>query len=263
MTFASSSSVSPAPGRGEFDGRLAFITGAGSGIGAATARLLADRGAHVVLADIDARAADAIAADIEGRGGRAFGVAVDVADPQSIERAITTATHGHGGLDLAVNAAGIAGSLTPCSDYDVGEWQRVIGINLTGLFLCMRLEIAQMLRRGGGTLVNVSSIMGRQALPGTSAYAASKHGVEGLTKAAALDYATQGIRINAVAPGYVDTPMISGRKATTHERIVGMHPVGRLAQAAEIARMIAFLLSPQASFITGSIHLADGGYSAR
>jgi NAD(P)-dependent dehydrogenase (short-subunit alcohol dehydrogenase family) len=245
-----------------FEGRLAFVTGAGSGIGAATARLLAERGARVVLADIDLDAATGVATEIERAGGHAMPAHIDVADSSSVGLAIAQATRGGQELALAVNAAGITGALTPCADLGLDDWVRILGVNLTGTFLCMRAQIASMLRGGAGAIVNVSSIMGSHALPGTAAYAASKHGVEGLTKAAALDYAKQGIRINALAPGYVDTAMIAGRKPGTHEKIVAMHPVGRIAQPSELATVIAFLLSDEASFVTGSIHLADGGFSA-
>lgn len=246
-----------------FEGQLAFVTGAGSGIGAATACLLAARGARVVLADIDVDAATQVAEGIERDGGVALPLRVDVSDPASVERAMARATHdGAEAIGLAVNAAGITGRLVPCAELDVGDWQRIVAVNLTGTFLCMRAEIASMLRRGAGAIVNVSSIMGSHALPGTVAYAASKHGVEGMTKAAALDCARQGIRINAVAPGYVDTPMIAGRNPAVQDKIVAMHPIGRIAQPEELAKVIAFLLSDDASFVTGSVHLADGGFSA-
>lgn len=245
-----------------FEGRLAFVTGAASGIGAATARLLAERGARVVLADIDLDAASGVAIEIERTGDHAMPVLIDVGDASSVEQAIAQATRGGEELSLAVNAAGITGSLTPCGNLGLEDWARILGVNLTGTFLCMRAQVASMLRGGGGAIVNVSSIMGSHALPGTAAYAASKHGVEGLTKAAALDYAKQGIRINALAPGYVDTPMIAGRVPAVQDKIVAMHPVGRIAQPAELASVIAFLLSDEASFITGSVHLADGGFSA-
>lgn len=247
----------------EFAGKLAFVTGAGSGIGAATAELLASAGASIVVADIDLRAAEAVAKGLRESGAHAQAIRIDVADPRSVHDALETACAQHGGLDLAVNAAGITGALQPCADYELAEWQRIIGINLTGLFLCLKSEIQQMEKRGRGAIVNVSSIMGQLALPGTIAYAASKHGVEGATKAAALDYAQKGIRINAVAPGYVDTPLIAGRKEATHDKIVAMHPVGRIAEPREIAELIVFLLSPRASFITGSVHHADGAYSVR
>lgn len=247
----------------QFEGKLAFITGAGSGIGAATARLLARRGATLALADIDENAAHVVAEEIVASGGDAKSYLVDVADARSVELTLRNVALEHGGLDLAVNAAGIVGSLRPCADYDIEEWQRVIGVNLTGLFFSMHFEVPQMLKRGAGAIVNLSSIRGRNAGPGTIAYAASKHGVEGATKAAALDYATQGIRVNAVAPGYVDTPLIRGRPVSAPQGMAAAQPLGRIAQPEEIAELIAFLLSPQAAFITGSIHPIDGGFSAR
>ena len=257
----SPTSTTPPP---EFAGRVAFITGAGSGIGAATARLLARRGAIVILADIDEAAAGRVAAELVQEGAASpSALRIDVSDPGSVEEAVGLAGAMHGRLDLAVNAAGITGHLVPCGQYELGDWNRIIAVNLTGLFLCMRAEIVQMERGSGGAIVNLSSIMGQAALAGTVAYAASKHGVEGATKAAALDYAAKGIRINAVAPGYVDTPLIAGRSPNADQRIVSMHPMGRIAQPEEIAEVVTFLLSQRASFITGTVHQADGGYSAR
>lgn len=247
----------------QFEGKLAFITGAGSGIGAATARLLARRGAALALADIDEAAVKKVVDEILASGGYAKSYPVNVADARSVEQTLRDVSVEQGGLDLAVNAAGIVGSLRPCAEYEIEEWQRVIGVNLTGVFLCMRFEVIQMLKKGSGAIVNLSSIRGRSAGQGTIAYAASKHGVEGATKAAALDYATKNIRINAVAPGYVDTPLIRGRPVSAPQGVAAAQPLGRVAEPEEISELIAFLLSPQASFITGSVHPIDGGYSAR
>jgi len=247
----------------DFEGKQAFVTGAGSGIGEATARLLASRGARVVLADIDRDTVVQVAAEIERSGGRALPVRIDIKDPASVEETFANAVQSSGAeIDLAVNAAGVTAPLVPCANVAFADWQRTIDVNLTGTFLCMRAQIASMSRKGSGAIVNVTSIMGSHAAPGLSAYAASKHGIEGLTKAAALDYAKQGIRINAVAPGYVDTPMITARMTSIPDKIVALHPIGRIAQPDELAQVIVFLLSAGASFITGSIHLADGGFSA-
>ena len=246
----------------DFTGKVAFVTGAGSGIGAAVAALLAARGAEVVVSDVDEKNANAVARDICRDGGQAYAVTLDVSDAAGVEAVLDGIGKRHGGLDLAVNNAGITGALAPTGEFSLDNWHRVMDINLNGLFYCLRYELPQMRKRAKGAIVNLTSILGVNGMPGTAAYSASKHGVIGLTKSCALDYATQGIRVNAVAPGYVDTPIIGG-DADLRKKLDGMHPMGRIGMAQELAEVIAFLLSDRASFVTGSVHLADGGYSAR
>jgi NAD(P)-dependent dehydrogenase (short-subunit alcohol dehydrogenase family) len=248
--------------RHEFSNRVVLITGGASGIGAACATLLAARGAHVVVADINQERADSVAAGIRAGDGQASAMRIDVSNAASVESALATIDATHGGLDFAVNNAGITAELAPTGTFPIDTWHRVIDINLNGLFYCMRYELPLMQKRGRGAIVNLSSILGVAGMAGTAAYSASKHGVIGLTKACALDYANQGIRVNAVAPGYVDTPLLAD-DPDLRRRLASMHPMGRIAQPEEAAELIAFLLSDRASFITGSVHMADGGYSTR
>lgn len=255
--------LSPAPvAAQDFVGRVALVTGAGSGIGAAVARLLARGGAEVIVSDIAQDAARQIADEIRSHGGTAQALVLDVSDQRAVQRALEAIGRAHGGLDLAVNNAGITGALYATGDFELETWHRVLDINLNGLFYCLRHELPEMLKRGKGAIVNVTSILGVNGMAGTSAYTASKHAVIGLTKACALDYATRGIRVNAVAPGYVDTPLVSN-DAALRRKLDAMHPMKRIAAPEEVAEVIGFMLSDRASFVTGSVHLADGGYSAR
>ncbi|MBV8997015.1 MAG: SDR family oxidoreductase [Pseudonocardiales bacterium] len=248
--------------RAEFADRVAFVTGAGSGIGAAVAVHLAAEGARVAVADIDDLSADRTVHLIRQAGGHAEATAVDVSDPASVETAVTKSVASFGALHLVVNNAGVVGATAPTAEYNLKDWRRVIDINLSGVFYCLRYEIPALITAGGGSIVNISSVLGTNGCRQQAAYAAAKHGIVGLTKCAALEYADQGIRVNTVAPGYIDTPLLEDCTPLIRRSMIRAHPIGRLGLAAEVAEMVAFLLSERASFITGSCHLVDGGYSA-
>ena len=249
--------------RSEFDGRTALVTGGASGIGLAIARRLAQGGAAVVLADYNEEAAADAAAELQNAGARAASVFTDVTDAAATSAAVRFAADAFGGLHLAVNNAGIAGPLQPTGAYDTDAWDRVIATNLTGVFHALRFELPVLADEGGGSIVNVSSILGVNGFAGSPAYVAAKHGVLGLTKTAALEYAAQGVRVNAVGPGFVDTPLLGETDLAQREELISLHPQGRLGSPKEVAEVTAFLLSDRASFIQGSFHLVDGGYSAR
>lgn len=248
-------------GEGTFAGLVCLVTGGASGIGAACVRAIVDRGGSVVVADRDGRAAEALA---RHWGDSAVGVQADVTSVESTVAMVDVAVSRFGGLDLAINNAGIgAGGNAATAEIALKTWRLVQSVNLDGVFHSMRAEIPALLDRGAGSIVNVASVMGRVGNAGSAAYVAAKHGVLGLTKAAALDYADQGIRINAVAPGYVDTPLLASRTPEQRTELISRHPLGRLGSADEIAEVILFLASPAAAFVTGTCYTADGGYTAR
>lgn len=248
----------------DFSGKVAIVTGGASGIGEAVAQAIAARGGQVVVADINQDAAEQAATAIGKAGGSAKAFRADVADAASMEAMVQFAIDTYGGLDVAVNNAGIGGPLSPTGEYPVDGWQRVIDINLNGVFYGMRFQIPAMLARGGGAIINVASILGSVGTANSPAYVAAKHGVLGLTKAAALEYATRNIRVNSVGPGYIATPLLtSSLDEATMQAIANMHAVQRLGKSEEVAALIAFLASDAASFITGSYHLVDGGYTAQ
>jgi NAD(P)-dependent dehydrogenase (short-subunit alcohol dehydrogenase family) len=248
----------------EFGDRVALVTGAASGIGAAVATRLAAGGAHVAVADNDCFGAERTVRMIREGGGDAESIALDVTDPASVEAAVTATVAAFGALHLAVNSAGVTGTAAPTGEYDPQDWRRVIDVDLTGVFYCLRYEIPALLASGGGSIVNMSSVLGSNGCPQQVAYTAAKHGVIGLTKSAAIEYASQGIRVNAVAPGFIETPLVTeGLTPLGRRTLVRAHPIGRLGNATEVANSVAFLLSDHASFVTGSYHLVDGGYSAQ
>lgn len=245
------------------ENKVAIITGAGSGIGKAAAELFAKAGAKVVISDINEQHGNSAVEEIKQNGGEAFFVKADSSKPEDNEALVKQTMQQYGALDIAVNNAGIGGPLGLTGEYPIDGWQKVIDINLSGVFYGMRYQIPAM-QECGGSIVNIASILGMAGTKGSPAYVAAKHGVVGLTKAAALEYADKNIRINAVGPGYINTPLVmNSLDEATLKALVGLHPIGRLGEASEIAELILWLASPKASFVTGAYYPADGGYLAQ
>lgn len=245
----------------DFDGKVALITGAGSGIGKETAKLLAARGASVIVSDIQGDAAEKVAQEIVQAGGIARANVADAANPEHARLAVEFAEKEFGALHLAFNNAGIAGDTLSASKQSIEGWQRVIDINLSGVFYGMHYQIPAMLKAGGGAIVNMSSILGLVGSANAVAYVAAKHGVTGLTKAAAVDYSSQGIRVNSIHPGYIDTPLLDALDRDVYNNLKNLHPIGRLGADTEVAQVAAFLLSDAASFVTGAQYTVDGAYT--
>jgi len=246
-----------------FEGKVALVTGGGSGIGEAIVKEMAGRGARVVVADFDVPAAERVASEMGGKD-QAAAVKVDVADPVAVEAMVRFTTETYGRLDIAVNNAGIGGEANPTGDYSIDSWKRVIDVNLNGVFYGVRYQIPAMLQNGGGAIINMASILGSVGFATSAAYVAAKHGVVGLTKSAAIEYATQGIRVISVGPGFIATPLIDQNlDEAAQEAISGLHAMKRLGKPEEVAALVCFLASDEASFITGSYHVVDGGYTAQ
>jgi NAD(P)-dependent dehydrogenase (short-subunit alcohol dehydrogenase family) len=249
-----------------FEGKVALVTGAGSGIGLATAKAFAEASASVVLADRHEEAVHAAARELTADGRKVIAVRCDVADDAEVASMIEQTISTFGRLDAAFNNAGVMQHRIETAEISGDEWDRVMAVNLRGVWSCMKHELRQMLRQGGGAIVNCSSIGGVIGVPGLAAYHAAKHGVIGLTKTAALEYAARGIRINAVCPGTVDTPMaqsLTGGDPKILAEFLKDEPIGRLAAPEEIAAAVMWLCSPGASYVAGHALLVDGGYTAR
>lgn len=242
--------------------KVAIITGAASGIGKATALLFAGEGAKVVVSDIENDSGMKVVEEIKMNGGEAIFVKADNSSESDNQALVEKCIEEFGALDVAVNNAGIGGPFAKTADYPSDGWRKVIDINLSGVFYGMKHQIPAM--KNGGSIINVASILGQVGTANSPAYVAAKHGVVGLTKTAAIEYAKEGIRINSIGPGYIKTPLVMNNlDKETRETLAGMHPMGRLGESIEVAELLVWLASEKSSFVTGSYYAADGGYLAQ
>lgn len=253
---------------GMLEGKTALITGGARGIGRAAALLFAKEGAHVVVSDMSSQAADETAAEIKAQGGDVISIGGDVSEADDVEAIIQTAIDTFGSLDCACNNAGIAPYQVEAAGKNLADWSeeafdRMIAVNLKGVWLCMRAELKQMLGNGGGAIVNTASIAGLAGIRTSSAYVAAKHGVVGLTKTAAIEYAPHNIRVNAVCPGFIETDMTKTTMANRGEEVLSMIPFRRMGTTQEIAETMCWLCSDRASYVSGASYNVDGAYMAQ
>lgn len=249
----------------DFKGKVAIVTGASSGIGKSVAQLYAREGAAVALSDINEEMGEKTTEEIRKAGGDAIFVRADVSKPSDCEDMVKATMDKYGRLDFACNNAGIGGDQNPTADYSLEAWDKAIAVNLSGVFYCMKYEIPAMLKNGGGSIINMASILGRVGFAGAVGYVAAKHGVLGLTKTAAIEYAPHGVRVNVVGPGFISTPLIKELEENpdVNNMLISLHPVGRLGKPEEVAELVIWLSSEKASFITGAYYPVDGGYLTR
>lgn len=243
--------------------KVAIVTGASSGIGRATALLFATQGAKVVVSDINEAGGQETVEMIHKANGTACWIKADVSRATDCEYLVSETMKQYGRLDIACNNAGIGGEQAPMAEMSVENWRHVMAVNLDSVFYCMKYQVSQMLKNGGGAIVNVASILGAVGFPAAAAYTAAKHGILGLTKVTALDHSAQGIRVNAVGPGFIDTPLLSGLDDNMKNMLTSLHPIGRIGQPEEVAELILWLSTDKASFVTGSYYPVDGAYLAR
>ncbi|MGY5850024.1 SDR family NAD(P)-dependent oxidoreductase [Salegentibacter sp. F14] len=246
----------------ELKEKVALITGAASGIGKSTALLFTQNGASVMLTDINEEKGIALTEKIKDMGGRAAFVKADTSVPEESQKSVEQVLSHFGKLDIAVNNAGIGGDQLPVGEYGIDAWDKVIGVNLSGVFYGMRYQIPAMLENGKGSIINVASILGSVGFANSAAYVAAKHGVLGLTKTAALEYSAKGIRVNSVGPAFIKTPLLDGLDKDMLEQLVNAHPIGRLGEPEEVAEILMWLASERSSFATGAYYPIDGGYLA-
>jgi len=248
----------------QFRGKVALVTGGASGIGEACVLALARAGARVAIVDLNQERGAKLVEQATEAESEAIFLRVDVSDPQAVEQMVADTIATFGRLDIAVNNAGIGGEANPTADYSIADWQRVININLNSVFYCMHYEIPQMLQQGGGSIINMTSILGTVGFATAPAYVAAKHGIVGLTKSAALEYGRQGLRINSVGPGFIKTPLLADSlDDQTQAYLAELHALGRMGEPEEVASLVTFLASDEASFLTGGYYLVDGGYTAQ